>query len=488
MFIFYLSIIHVTLSQDFIAPLIFSDCKHLILPSLCQCYHSGDQSQLRCYNIQLKFIPKLPNNMHWYALDFSLNNIRSVDSYVFSDIYVEKLNLKSNYLQTIDITAFDQIKNLKQLFLDHNQLKEFNPKALISPGVSLEIFDISHNPLEHLDLGEIFTHLSVLKEFYAVSCQLTNSSLFTLLKLTKHQYHIKIIDLSYNNLTSLCDNLFNNFYNLLELRLNNNNIHLIDNYFIRSLNYIRILNLAFNSIEHVPNLFSSSLENLNLSSNNIRYLNDYFASNLRSIRLIDFDSNKYLNSISSRSFCFINILTLQKLSFRFNNIFLLNTFYELLCNLLENNKNQSILDLNHNSNLKCNCMLIQFEKYLINYFDLTCTQQGQDIYFISKLTNLFSNCTKDFCITQKKEHLCEWTNAEKLILEGTCQVQLIGKENSTKNESKLITTTTTINSNLSETIVDNTTKFYNISQKSFALSIKRIDYTWFFVFLFLLYI
>ncbi|CAF3378392.1 unnamed protein product [Rotaria sp. Silwood1] len=487
MFIFYLSIVHLTLSQDFIAPLIFSDCTHLILPPLCQCYHSGDQSQLRCHNIQLNFIPKLPNNMHWYALDFSSNNIKSVDSYVFSDIYVEKLNLKSNYLQTIDITAFDQIKNLKQLLLDHNRLKQFDPKALISPGVSLEIFDISYNPLQYLDLGEIFIHLTILREFYAVSCQLTNSSLFTLLKLTEHHHHLKVIDLSYNNLTSLCNNLFNNFYNLIELRLNNNNIHSIDNYFIRSLNYIRILNLAFNSIEYVPNLFSSSLENLNLSSNNIRYLNDYFASNLYSIRSIDFDSNKYLNSISSRSFCFINILTLQKLSFRFNNILLLNTFYELLCRLLENNKNQSILDFNHNPNLKCNCMLVQFEKYLIDYFDLTCTQQGQDRYFISNLTNLFSNCTKDYCIKQKKEHLCEWTNAEKLILEGTCQVQLIKNDNSTKNESELITTTT-ITLNLSETVVYNTTKLYNSTEISFALSIKRVDYIWFFILLFFLYI
>ncbi|CAF2542413.1 unnamed protein product [Rotaria sp. Silwood2] len=347
MFVFYLSIVHLTLSQDFIAPLIFSDCTHLILPSLCQCYHSGEQSQLHCHNIQLNFIPKLPNNMHWYALDFSLNNIKSVDSYVFSDIYVEKLNLKSNYLQTIDITAFDQIKNLKQLFLDHNQLKKIDPKALISPGVSLEIFDLSYNPLEYLDLGQIFIHLSLLREFYAVSCQLTNSSLFTLLKLTEYHHHIKIID-------------------------------------------------------------------------------------------------------------------------------------------LKNNNNQSILDLNHNPNLKCNCTLIQFEKYLINYLDLTCTHHGQDRYFISKVTNLFSNCTRDFCIKQKKEHLCEWTNAEKLILEGTCQVQLIKKENSTKNESELIITI--MNSNLSEIIVDNATKFYNNTQKSFALSIKRVDYIWFFIVLFLLYI
>src|SRR5207302_1472019 len=148
----------------------------------------------------------------------------------------------------------------------------------------------------------------------------------------------------------------------------NNNIYAIDNYFIRSLNSIKILNLAFNSIEYLPNLFSSSLEYLNLSSNNIHYLDDYFASNLQSIRQIDFDSNENLNSISPRSFCFINISTLEKLSFRSNDIISLNTYSELLCRLLDNKIHKNIIDLNNNINLICDCMLIQFDKYLINYF------------------------------------------------------------------------------------------------------------------------
>ncbi len=137
MFLFYLSILHLTLSQESIFPYIYPDCTHLILPPRCQCYHSGNESQLNCHNTQLNSLPKLPNNIYWYTLDFSANNLTSLDSYVFSNVYVEKLNLKSNYLQTVEITAFDQIQNLKQLFIDHNQLKEFDPQILTSPGVSL---------------------------------------------------------------------------------------------------------------------------------------------------------------------------------------------------------------------------------------------------------------------------------------------------------------------------------------------------------------
>ncbi len=329
-----------------------------------------------------------------------------------------------------------------------------------------------------MDLGGIFLHLPYLKEFRAVLCKLNDSTLHTLLKLSNHShYSLELIDLSYNNLTSLCNHLFDSLYKLNELHLNNNNIYAIDNYFIDSLIYLKILNLAFNSIEYVPNIFSHSLENLNLSSNNIRYLNDYFASNLRSIRLIDFDSNKYLYSIPPRAFCFINILTLEKLSFRWNNISSINTFSELLCGLLEKNNNKNIINLNNNINLKCDCMLIEFEKYLVNYVELTCTQQGQDRYFISTIKNTFSNCTWNYC--EKKKNLCEWSNSKQLILKGTCQEKLIENNNSTNNQSELIQTT--MDFKLGENFTENSTLFNETRVKSFAISYKKVDYIWFFI-------
>lgn len=456
MLLFYFSILHLIFAENFI---IYSDCKHLILPSRCQCYHTGEKSQLHCHNIQLEFLPKLPNNMHWNALDFSLNHLQSIESYVLSDIYVEKLDLKFNSIETIDTTAFERVQNLKELFINHNQLKTFDPDILKSPGMSLEIFDISSNPLEYLNLGEILFNLPVLKEFHGVFCQLNDTSLYTLLNFTDHAHHsIELIDLSSNNLTSLCQNIFSSFYNLIELRLNNNQIRAIDNYLIYSLNNLKILNLAFNFMESIPNLFSSSLEYFNLSSNNIRSINDYFASNLRSIRVIDFDFNQYLNSISSRAFCFINISILEKLSFRSNNLSSIDTFFELLC------RNQhSILDLNNNLNFQCNCMLIQFEKYLMNYHELTCIQQGQDRYFIPNIVNSLENCTWNSCLDERKKNLCQWTNAEQLNLEGSCYMKY-----------QLEIKKTTIEWNMT----DNSTKFYG---KSNVGSRKKMNLMYFFI-------
>ncbi|CAF2785700.1 unnamed protein product [Rotaria sp. Silwood2] len=477
MLFWFLFTLHLTISQDIIPPYVFSDCKHLILPVRCQCYHSGHESQLRCLKSELHSLPKLPNNMRWNALDFSFNYITSVDNYVFADIYVEKINLNSNYIRRIEITAFDQIKNLKQLFINNNQLKELYPETLVSPGVSLQIFDVSHNQFQYLDMGQILLNLPLLKQFHLVSCHLNDTSIYTLLKLTQNttdeynqtmvgrgHYYLEILDLSYNNLTTICYHLFDGLYNLIELHLEHNSIRLIDNNFLRSLLQIKILNLAHNSLQHVPKFSSRSLETLNFSSNHIHYLSDYFASNLHGIRLIDFDYNHYLNNTSIRAFCFLNIFSLEKLTFRSNNLISLNTFSELLCRLSNTTTNKiNLIDINNNINLKCNCTLVKFQKYLNNYNDLTCTQQGQDRYYISTLTNWFSDCSYDICLDEQqhtKLNFCNWADAERATYEGTCEAKMKASDKRKKMKSQLtLTETTLINSQW----LENTTETRNLT-------------------------
>ncbi|CAF3589394.1 unnamed protein product [Adineta steineri] len=457
--LFLLSILHLTISQDIIAPHIFSDCKHLILPARCQCYHSGHESQLRCLKSELHSLPKLPNNMRWNALDFSYNYITSVDNYVFADIYVETISLKSNYLRRIEITAFDHIKNLKELFINNNQLKELFPQTLASPGSSLEIFDVSYNPFQYLDIGEILLNLPMLKQFHLVSCHLNNTSIYTLTKLipspadlhnqtsTRHgQLSLEILDLSYNNLTTICHNLFDGLYNLIELRLNHNSIRLIDNNFLHTFSQIKIINLAHNLLEQVPRLSSRSLEILNFSTNHIHYIGDYFASQLRSIRIIDLDHNHHLNNTSIRAFCFLNILTLEKLTFRSTNLISLDTFGELLCRLINVTHKVNTIDINNNVNLKCDCTLIQFQNYLNNFKDLTCTQHGQDRYYISNPLNQLSNCQYDFCLRRQQQAQsddCNHYDAERVVYEGTCKAKLIASEERKKMKLKSMSTTTT---------------------------------------------
>jgi hypothetical protein len=363
----------------------------------------------------------------------------------------------------------------------------------------IEIFDLSYNPFQYLDIGEILLNLPMLKQFNLVSCHLNNTSIYTLLKLLetstgeynqtivrRGHYYLEILDLSYNNLTRICHNLFDGLYNLIELRLDHNLIRLIDNNFLHSFQQIKILNLANNSIEYVPKLSSRSLEILNFSSNQIHYLTDYFASNLQSIRLIDFDYNYHLNNTSSRAFCFINLISLEKLTFRTNNLISLNTFGELLCRLINITNKINLIDINNNANLKCNCTLIQFQNYLNNYNELTCTQQGQDRYYISKLTNWFSNCQTDFCLKrQPKVDLCNWIDAERAVYEGTCEAKLAASEAKKKNQAKLTSTIGTLidrqlienmNETRNSTNIENST-INHIEKSSNSISIKTNIYS-----------
>jgi hypothetical protein len=352
----------------------------------------------------------------------------------------------------------------------------------------IEIFDVSHNPFQYLDIGEILLNLPMLKKFHLVSCHLNNTSIYTLLKLIESStdeynqtivrhghFYLEILDLSYNNLTSICYKLFDGLYNLVELRLEHNSIRLIDNNFLRSFQQIKILNLANNSIESAPKLFSRSLEILNFSSNHIHYLSDYFASNLPSIRLIDFDYNNYLNNTSSRAFCFLNILSLEKLTFRTNNLLSLHTFGELLCRLKNHTNKINLIDINNNVNLKCNCTLIEFQNYLNNYNDLTCTQYGQDRYYISKLTNWVSNCQVDFCLKRQRQaklDYCNWIEAERAVNEGTCEAKLMANEEKKKNKAKLTSTMATL---IDSQLLENTTQNRNLTdnENSTIIQIRK---------------
>ncbi|CAF0749037.1 unnamed protein product [Didymodactylos carnosus] len=401
-----------------------------------------------CRNSALHSLIKLPINMRWNALDFSQNYIPSVDSYIFSDIYVENINLSKNYIRRIEQTAFESIKNLKELILSHNQMEEFDPLSVKSAGKYMEKFDISNNLLQQLDIGEILTQLPKLKVFHAAWNNINNTSIYTLLKLQTEReiielsdensrnmttkisghHHLELLDLSHNNITTLCNGLFDGLYNLKHLILDYNYIDLIDNNLIKNLKYLKIFSLTNNRLRHVPAFYSQTLTTLSFSSNLIERISDYFAANLHSITHINFDDNYLLNITSHKAFCYINLFTLKRLSFRNNNLITLNSFGELLCRLISTDNTQHhkhILDINNNMNLKCNCTLIQFHQYLYNYQDLSCTQYGQDRYFVStlELTNR-KNCTQNFCNNYSYENLCIWSTAHSIQIKGTCEKKL----------------------------------------------------------------
>lgn len=320
-----------------------------------------------------------------------------------------------------------------------------------------------------MDIGQLLVNLPVLKQFHLASCHLNNTSIYTLLKLIEIEnnqtmsrrghYYLEILDLTHNNLTKICQHLFDGLYNLVELRLEHNFIRLIDNNFLQSFQKIQLLNLAHNHIEYVPKLSSQTLQILNYSSNHIHYLTDYFAANLPAIRSIDFDHNHHLNNTSARAFCFLNLQTIEKLTFRSNNLHSLNNFGEFLCRLANQTDRMNLIDMNNNIHLKCNCTLIEFERYLKSYQDLTCTQHTQDRYYISKLTDWIVNCPMDFCAKRERQYpadFCKWIDAERAVYEGTCEAKVQASEEKKRNRTKLLSTLpTSIESSSSDNVTIN---------------------------------
>jgi hypothetical protein len=108
-------------------------------------------------------------------------------------------------------------------------------------------------------------------------------------------------------------------------------------------------------------------------------------------------------------------------------------------------------------------MLIQFEKYLMNYQELTCIQQGHDRYFIPNIIDSLKNCSWNSCIDEKRKNLCQTKNIEQLTLDGSCY---------TEYQLEIKRTVNTWN------VTDNSTGFY---EKSNAELRKRMDLIYFFI-------
>ena len=350
----------------------------------------------------------------------------------------------------------------------------------------LEIFDISFNPLKTLELHQIFLKLPVLKEFFAKSCLLDNVSLEKLLetRIYLHQ-HLESIDLSFNRFSSLCDDYWSSFVNLRQLNLEHNQIHQIDSFFIRSLTSLYSLNLAHNVIDHLPKLYNPSLMYLNISFNQVQSFDDAFAAKMPKIRSIDLDSNLNLQTISKRSLCGINVSNLEHLSFRFNNLSVIDSLEEVFCRLIENKLTKPFIDVNANINLKCQCVLVVYQQFFVNYPELTCIQQGQDRYFISKLASSFAHCVPTICQHTSIKDLCLENQWNEDVSNRTCQKE--STESTTISFTSTMTHTTISTIGNTTVLENNSSMHQRVSLSSIGPSLSTIDYCWL-VSLFILWI
>ncbi|XP_029172426.1 leucine-rich repeats and immunoglobulin-like domains protein 1 [Nylanderia fulva] len=168
------------------------------------------------------------------------NNIHRIRSQVIENYYLKAINLNNNLIDEIEEDAFGRT-NLRELYVDSNQLKSFDFVSSLPD--TLRKFVASGNYIASIPNG-VFSKFSCLVS----------------------------LNLDYNEIKALQTDVFQGLKSLQMLRLRGNNVMTIELSAFRGLTALRTIDLQGNSLRELPkNIFAdlTSLSQLDLTNNNI---------------------------------------------------------------------------------------------------------------------------------------------------------------------------------------------------------------------------
>ena len=256
-------------------------------------------------------------------LDLSYNNIYSIDfqtfttllsiSLAYNPIELDKIVFHSNRIyesinlrSTIQNSTYDLKNRIERLFklttnVDYsenygnirNSITKFHIDIDFADKISLNLSQTNIYSFEIIDISK-------LDDLYSLDL---SSNHLTKLNL-EQQSKLSYLDCSNQNLRTLI--LSRQYSRLIELKCSNNLLETIENFSLFEHENLKLIDLSYNSIKLLENLFSNLksryLHTINLKSNSIeRISSNIFHKKLINLYFIDLSLNK-INSIQSNSF------------------------------------------------------------------------------------------------------------------------------------------------------------------------------------------
>nr|XP_012137075.1 PREDICTED: chaoptin isoform X3 [Megachile rotundata] len=267
----------------------FSEVGHSLLT--LRIAHGLSSSISEMPNAPFKFLPNLQH------LDFSNNKIKSLPDTSFHFLKrIKRIELQDNEIDDIRKGTFQNLPDLEFLDLSYNDLNEFDFASFDQVG-TLSSFKInaSHNEIPKLWINSTtFTPPTTIGGTI--------------------QSNIKVLDLSYNNISDIMRYYFKPVeYSLTHLYLSHNQLSNVTQGVFGNMPHLQWLDLSHNDLIEVDfDCFrnTKNLQVLFLSWNNIMDIPAEALRPLKKMRIVDFSHNK-LRTLPDNMFADANIESLD---------------------------------------------------------------------------------------------------------------------------------------------------------------------------------
>ncbi|CAH0389807.1 unnamed protein product [Bemisia tabaci] len=198
-------------------------------------------------------------------LDLSHNKISRLQSCQFKLRSLRVLRLSNNMIRSLARDTF-QDSQLEVLDMSYNSMVALPSGALAAVGLTLRQLDMSHNAIEHLDMS-MFLDVPLLTR----------------------------LNVAFNRLTILPDNVLASVGNLLDLNLGGNLLRSNYKELFHYVRKLRKLDLSSTGLKQVPPLPLPDLKVLCLSDNLINSVPSSNVENLQQLRYLHFDRNQFVS-------------------------------------------------------------------------------------------------------------------------------------------------------------------------------------------------
>ncbi|ESP01229.1 hypothetical protein LOTGIDRAFT_186050 [Lottia gigantea] len=216
-----------------------------------------------------------------------------------------------NRLQLTQVPPITASDNLYTVFdISHNNISQIQQDAF--KGLKISVLEITNNPISTVEEGG-FGGL----EHYLKRLLVSHTTLKSLPKSMGNLQQLDRLDIGFNQITSIPDEVFQGIGNSLQLSMGNNNIVTIADGLLAGMNEtIQELDISNCSLINVPIatfVNQKSINKLDMSNNRLQLLDNFAFSQLESVQEIKLDNNPIVNVKSS---AFERCDKLARISFR----------------------------------------------------------------------------------------------------------------------------------------------------------------------------